>query len=46
MKFKQIKKECKLKININGNIECSDRRKIISGLDGCLCKKENCYKRK
>ena len=40
--FKQIKKNCKLKIKINGNTECTRRRKIIAGLDGCLCNKDNC----
>lgn len=37
--------KCTEKININGIIECKHRRKIISGLGGCICKKENCYKR-
>ena len=32
------------KMKINGNWECEHRRKIISGLGGCLCNKENCYK--
>jgi hypothetical protein len=44
--FKKIKKHCCLKIKINNNIECRHRRKIISGLDGCLCKLENCTKMK
>jgi hypothetical protein len=40
--FKQIKKNCKLKMKINRNTECVRRRKIIAGLDGCLCNKDNC----
>ena len=39
-----IKSRCKEKINIAGNWECLHLRKIISGLHGCLCNKENCYK--
>ncbi len=44
MGFRQIKKKCKLKMNIIGNIECGPMRELISGLGGCLCKKENCKK--
>ena len=42
--FLQIKNKCSLKMNINGNMECSQMRKIISGMGGCLCRKENCPK--
>ncbi len=38
------KVECSEKMNINGNIECAHNRRIISGLHGCLCNKENCHK--
>jgi len=38
--------KCKEKIKIEGNWECLKRRKIIAGLGGCLCNKENCYKLK
>ena len=44
MKFKDVEKDCKLKMNINSNIECLRRRLIISGLDGCLCREDNCFK--
>jgi hypothetical protein len=36
--------KCDEKFKVNGNVECLHQRKIISGLGGCLCKKENCYK--
>ncbi len=44
MTFNAIKKNCNQKMDINGNVECRHRRKIISGLDGCLCREDNCYK--
>ena len=43
-KYGKIKKKCNLKMNINGNIECSKKRLLISGLDGCLCREDNCFK--
>jgi len=46
MKFKHIKKNCELKMKVGQNIECARRRKIISGLDGCLCREDNCSKTK
>jgi len=42
--FIKIQKKCKLKMNINGNIECSHRRMLLSGLDGCICREDNCFK--
>lgn len=27
-----------------GVYECKRRRLLISGLDGCICRKDNCYK--
>jgi hypothetical protein len=39
-----IKTKCKEKMKISGNWECRIMRKIISGLGGCLCNKENCPK--
>lgn len=36
--------KCSDKIRITGNWECKSRRRLISGLGGCLCNKENCYK--
>lgn len=44
MSFKSIKKKCGLKMEIEGNIECGERRLLISGLDGCLCREDNCFK--
>ena len=38
--------KCNEKIKVNGIWECSHRRKIIAGLGGCICNKENCYKLK
>jgi len=46
MEFKTIKKACNQKMKINGNVECEHRRKLISGLDGCLCREDNCFKLK
>ncbi len=43
-KFEIIKKDCGRKMEIDGNDECGKRRLLISGLDGCLCRKDNCYK--
>jgi len=31
-------------MKVNGLMECKRRRKLISGLHGCLCNKENCPK--
>lgn len=42
--FQDIKKQCELKMKIRGNTECESMRKLISGLGGCLCTKENCPK--
>ena len=44
MKFENIKKDCEFKMRICGNVECGKRRLLISGLGGCLCKEENCFK--
>lgn len=38
------KVKCSEKIKVNGNWECRHRRRIISGLGGCLCNIQNCYK--
>jgi len=43
IKFEDIKKRCSLKMEIGSKIECLRRRRIISGLEGCLCKEENCF---
>ena len=43
-KYRDIKKGCKDKMFIDGNHECGIQRKVISGLQGCLCRKENCPK--
>ncbi len=43
-KFQALKKKCDQKMDIEGNEECRNRRKIISGLGGCLCRKRNCFK--
>jgi len=40
--YKYIQKDCSCKMKVEGNTECSLRRKIISGLDGCLCRCDNC----
>ena len=44
MEFLSIKKDCNQKIRIGGNTECTHRRKLIGGLDGCLCRPDNCFK--
>lgn len=38
--------KCDEKMKIVGNWECGHMRQLISGLHGCLCNKENCYKLK
>jgi phosphomevalonate kinase len=42
--FRIAKKDCPLKMGIDDNIECARQRKLISGLGGCLCCRDNCYK--
>ena len=44
MEFKKIKESCKFKMDICGNLECGKRRLLISGLGGCLCQEDNCFK--
>ena len=44
VEFKNVRKQCDQIMDINGNKECRHRRKIISGLDGCLCRKDNCFR--
>ena len=36
--------KCNEKMEINGIVECAHQRLIISGLGGCICNEENCYK--
>ncbi len=43
-RFEYIRMSCDEKMEICGNNECGPRRLIISGLDGCLCRADNCYK--
>jgi len=42
--FENIERDCDRKVNICGNDECRHRRRIIAGLDGCLCRVDNCFK--
>ena len=44
MKFLEIKKKCEQKMKIGSNTECAYRRVIVSGLGGCLCRADNCFK--
>lgn len=44
MEFIDIKNGCDQKMDIVGNVECAHMRMIISGLDGCLCREDNCFK--
>jgi hypothetical protein len=42
--WKSVRPACLELMYIDGNYECGRRRKLISGLDGCLCRVDNCYK--
>ena len=44
MTFKKAAENCDQRIKIAGNIECLLRRRVIAGLEGCLCRKDNCFK--
>jgi hypothetical protein len=42
--FANIEEGCKEKMQVVENMECIHRRRLISGLGGCLCRADNCYK--